>query len=78
MDPSISFGKVTDLHESLNGNNGTIVYLSDRDEAEVQAKYESIKAAKSILAAYGMNSRHYLVLMVGGKVKKVLKKQKNK
>lgn len=77
MKPGESFGNVTDLHDDLSGGQGTLVYLKGRSEKEVTEQYEAIKSVKSIITAYGMNGRHYLVIMVGGIVKRVTKKTTN-
>lgn len=78
MSTSTSFGSVADLHESLNGETGNLVYLTGRTEIEMREQYNSIKGAKSIIGAYSLNSRHVLVLMVGGKVKKISRKKTTK
>lgn len=69
-----SYGSITDLHERMDGDNGELVYLMERSEALIRERYDAIKAPKSIIAAYGQGSKHVLVLLVGGIVKRVKKK----
>lgn len=77
MSTDTSFGNIADLHENMNGDQGNLVYLIDRDENEVKRQYESIKSAKSLIAAYSVGLKHVMVVMVSGRVKKIIR-QKNK
>lgn len=70
------FGSVSQLHESMNGNQGNLVYLIDRDYNEIIRQYEEIKQAKVIVGSYATGMKHCLVLFVGGIVKKKVVRRK--
>ena len=72
---SEQFGNINDVFENVNGYQGNLVYIMDRQPSEVIRQYNEIKQAKQIIAAYSINNRHCLVVAVDAKVK-IIKKKK--
>lgn len=75
MDTKTDFGKVNDVAHANNGLSNYL-YLIGRSPSDLIEQLNNLKGEKSVVSAYGMNSRHYMLVHVDQKVKRVKRTKK--
>ena len=75
MDTKTDYGTVNEVSQSNSGFSNYI-YLVSRTPEELIEQLNSLKGEKTVVSAYGINSRHYMLVHVAQKVKRVKRTKK--
>lgn len=77
METKTSYGSTSDVALTKNGYSNYI-YLVDRFPDALIERFNELKGEKTIVSAYALNSRHYMLVYVEQKIKKIKQIKKDK
>lgn len=75
MDTKTDFGKVNDI-AIPNSGFSNYIYLISRTPEDLLEQLNSLKGEKTVVSAYGINSRHYMLVHVDQKIKRIKRNKK--